>query len=43
MHTHGLGAWMAKRRLKSPETTALVFDGADKPAVVARGLYRFYA
>lgn len=29
MNTHGLGAWMAKRRLKSPETTALVFDGAD--------------
>ena len=29
MHNHGLGAWMAKRRLKSPDTTALVFDGAD--------------
>jgi fatty-acyl-CoA synthase len=26
MHNHGLGAWMAKRRLKSPEKTALVFD-----------------
>jgi fatty-acyl-CoA synthase len=29
MHNHGLGAWMAKRRLKSPDTIALVFDGAD--------------
>jgi fatty-acyl-CoA synthase len=27
MHNHGLGSWMAKRRLKSPETAALVFDG----------------
>ena len=29
MHNHGLGAWMAKRRLKSPDKTALVFDGSD--------------
>ena len=29
MHNHGLGAWMAKRRLKSPEKTALVFDGSE--------------
>ena len=27
MHNHGLGSWMAKRRLKTPEKTALVFDG----------------
>ncbi len=26
MHNHGLGAWMAKRRLKSPDKTALIFD-----------------
>ncbi|MCK6065993.1 MULTISPECIES: acyl-CoA synthetase [Microbacterium] len=29
MHNHGLGSWMAKRRLKSPEKTALVFDGRE--------------
>ena len=29
MHNHGLGSWMAKRRLKTPEKTALVYgDGA---------------
>ena len=27
MHNHGLGSWMAKRRLKTPEKAALVFDG----------------
>ncbi|WP_194409797.1 o-succinylbenzoate--CoA ligase [Microbacterium cremeum] len=27
MHNHGLGSWMAKRRLKTPDKTALVFDG----------------
>lgn len=26
MHNHGLGSWMAKRRLKTPEKTALIFD-----------------
>jgi fatty-acyl-CoA synthase len=26
MHNHGLGSWMAKRRLKSPEKTALICD-----------------
>ena len=25
MHTHGLGAWMAKRRLKTPDKTALIW------------------
>ena len=42
MHTHGLGAWMAKRRLKTPGKTALIYgddtrityrelaDGADR-------------
>jgi fatty-acyl-CoA synthase len=25
MHTHGLGAWMAKRRLKTPGKTALIY------------------
>ncbi len=25
MHNHGLGSWLAKRRLKSPEKTALIF------------------
>ncbi len=29
MHNHGLGFWMAKRRLKSPEKTALVY-GEDQ-------------
>ena len=29
MHNHGLGAWMAKRRLKTPDTTALVFGGSE--------------
>lgn len=27
MHNHGLGSWMAKRRLKTPDGAALVFDG----------------
>lgn len=27
MHNHGLGSWMAKRRLKTPDSVALVFDG----------------
>jgi fatty-acyl-CoA synthase len=26
MHNHGLGSWMAKRRLKTPEKAALVFE-----------------
>ena len=26
MHNHGLGSWMAKRRLKTPEKPALVFE-----------------
>lgn len=26
MHNHGLGSWMATRRLKTPDTAALVFD-----------------
>ena len=42
MHTHGLGAWLAKRRLKTPGKTALIYgddtrityrelaDGADR-------------
>lgn len=29
MHNHGLGSWMAKRRLKTPDKTALVFEGAS--------------
>ena len=29
MHNHGLGSWMAKRRLKSPDKTALIYgDGS---------------
>ena len=27
MHNHGLGSWMAKRRLKSADHPALIFDG----------------
>ena len=27
MHNHGLGSWMTKRRLKTPDKTAVVFDG----------------
>ena len=27
MHNHGLGAWMTTRRQKTPDKTALVFDG----------------
>ncbi|WP_448811528.1 acyl-CoA synthetase [Agromyces bauzanensis] len=27
MHNHGLGAWPSKRRLKTPDKSALVFDG----------------
>ena len=31
MHNHGLGAWMAKRRLKSPDKVALIHgDGRDR-------------
>ena len=26
MHNHGLGSWMAKRRLKSPDKVALIHD-----------------
>ncbi|MHA6695184.1 o-succinylbenzoate--CoA ligase [Homoserinimonas sp. A520] len=26
MHNHGIGAWLAKRRLKSPDKVALIFD-----------------
>ena len=29
MHNHGLGAWMAKRRLKTPDKTALVHGDGD--------------
>ncbi|MDQ1129628.1 o-succinylbenzoate--CoA ligase [Microbacterium sp. SORGH_AS_0888] len=29
MHNHGLGSWMAKRRLKTPDKTALVFQEAS--------------
>jgi fatty-acyl-CoA synthase len=29
MHNHGLGAWMAKRRLKSPDTVALIHGDGD--------------
>lgn len=29
MHRHGLGAWMAKRRLKTPEKTALIFGDGE--------------
>ncbi len=29
MHNHGLGSWMAKRRLKTPDKTALVFGEGD--------------
>jgi fatty-acyl-CoA synthase len=27
MHNHGLGAWMTTRRQKTPDKTALIFDG----------------
>ncbi|HEX6365419.1 MAG TPA: AMP-binding protein, partial [Agromyces sp.] len=27
MHNHGLGSWLAKRRLKTPDAAALVFEG----------------
>ncbi|MEZ3161574.1 o-succinylbenzoate--CoA ligase [Microbacterium sp. BWT-B31] len=49
MHNHGLGSWMAKRRLKSPDTTALVYgdgsvmtyrqlaDGADRVSALLWG------
>ena len=30
MHNHGLGAWMAKRRLKSPEKTALIHGAGER-------------
>ena len=29
MHNHGLGAWMAKRRLKSPDAIALIHGDGD--------------
>ncbi|WP_102194730.1 acyl-CoA synthetase [Microbacterium aurantiacum] len=29
MHNRGLGGWMAKRRMKSPDKTALIFDDAS--------------
>ena len=29
MHNHGLGAWMAKRRLKSPDDVALIHGDGD--------------
>ena len=29
MHNHGLGAWMAKRRLKSPDAVALIYGDGD--------------
>lgn len=29
MHRHGLGAWMAKRRLKTPDKIALIFGDAE--------------
>jgi fatty-acyl-CoA synthase len=50
MHSNGIGAWLAKRRIKSPERTALVHgdgatvtyrqfaDGADRTASILRGL-----
>ncbi|KRA25451.1 AMP-dependent synthetase [Microbacterium sp. Root61] len=30
MHNHGLGAWMAKRRLKSPEKIALIYGDDER-------------
>ncbi|MGL3150210.1 acyl-CoA synthetase [Microbacterium sp. A82] len=30
MHDHGLGSWMATRRLKTPDKTALVFEDGRK-------------
>ncbi|MGM7668328.1 o-succinylbenzoate--CoA ligase [Microbacterium sp. A93] len=30
MHNHGLGSWMATRRLKTPEKIALVFDDGNE-------------
>jgi fatty-acyl-CoA synthase len=27
MHDHGLGSWMARRRLKTPDAAAVIFDG----------------
>jgi fatty-acyl-CoA synthase len=27
MHNHGLGSWMTTRRQKTPDKTALIFDG----------------
>lgn len=29
MHNHGLGAWMTTRRQKTPDKTALIFDGGQ--------------
>src|SRR3954447_12458982 len=29
MHNHGLGAWMARRRLKSPDKVALIHGDGD--------------
>jgi fatty-acyl-CoA synthase len=30
MHNHGLGAWMTKRRLKTPEKTALIYGEGEE-------------
>ncbi|MFT4305524.1 MAG: o-succinylbenzoate--CoA ligase [Microbacterium sp.] len=30
MHNHGLGSWMSKRRLKTPEKTALIFGEGER-------------
>jgi fatty-acyl-CoA synthase len=35
MHNHGLGSWMATRRLRSPDAAALIFDGE---VITYRGL-----
>ena len=29
MHNHGLGSWMAKRRLKTPDEIALIYGDGD--------------
>lgn len=36
MHRHGLGAWMAKRRVKTPDKTALIHG--DGEAMTYRAL-----
>ena len=30
MHNHGLGAWMSTRRLKSPDTVALIHGEGER-------------